>query len=56
MYEDVITDIEKLFDKYEVPRNNNLIAMLAYYTCEKCMDEKSKLVDEFIKRLEGTYK
>ncbi len=56
MYEDVITDIKKLFDKYEVPRNNNLIAILAYYTCEKGMDEKSKLVDEFIKRLEGTYK
>ena len=49
----VKTEIERLFDQFNVEPNENLIIMLTYMVNQQVMDAKQEMVDDFIHRLEA---
>ena len=49
----VETEIERLFNQFNVEPNENLIIMLTYMVNQQVMDAKQEMVDDFIHRLEA---
>lgn len=54
MNEEIRQEIERLFAQFNVETNEGLTMMLIYMVRQKIMDAQQELVEDFIKRLEGT--
>ena len=54
-YKEIYHDIEKVFDRVGVQKNEKLIILLVDYVGEKVFSEKQELLDRFIERMEGVW-